>query len=56
MYGMGLHAAALKLQISHQVAQSIVTSFYQKFKGVKAWIEYIKRYEMKHAAVCLLPI
>lgn len=42
MYGMGLHAAATKLQISYQDARSIVDSFYHKFKNVKSWIEYIK--------------
>mmetsp|Transcript_18913 Transcript_18913/g.31578 ORF Transcript_18913/g.31578 Transcript_18913/m.31578 type:complete len:795 (-) Transcript_18913:1444-3828(-) len=42
MYGMGPHAAATKLGISYQDARSIVDSFYNKFRNVKSWIEYIK--------------
>lgn len=43
MYGMGLPAAASKLHISLQVAQSIVNSFYMKFKNVKKWTQFIKK-------------
>lgn len=43
MYGMGLPAAAAKLQIPLQVAKDIVSSFYLKFKNVKLWIQFIKR-------------
>jgi DNA polymerase I-like protein with 3'-5' exonuclease and polymerase domains len=43
MYGMGLPAAAAKLQISLHLAQNIVNSFYLKFKRVKQWIQFIKR-------------
>ena len=43
IYGMGLPAAASKLNISLQVAHSIVNSFYSKFKNVKMWIQFIKR-------------
>lgn len=44
MYGMGLPAAAGKLQIPLQLAQNILNSFYLKFKNVKRWIQFIKRY------------
>ena len=43
LYGMGAAAAAQKLGIEISQANQIITSFFQKFKHVRKWMESIKR-------------
>jgi DNA polymerase-1 len=51
MYGMGLPQVAKKLNVSRQVAQRFIQSFYGRFEGVRRWMEETKEFVRSHKYV-----
>jgi DNA polymerase I-like protein with 3'-5' exonuclease and polymerase domains len=46
LYGMGTQATAAKLGIDVARASSIISTFFDRFKQIKVWIQRVKRYDM----------
>jgi DNA polymerase-1 len=42
LYGMGVNQVASKLQIDKKSAHQTINAFYQRFRGVKHWMEEVR--------------
>jgi DNA polymerase I-like protein with 3'-5' exonuclease and polymerase domains len=52
LYGMGTQATATKLGIDVARASSIISTFFDRFKQIKVWIQRVKRYDDVPRRIC----
>jgi DNA polymerase-1 len=51
IYGMTAQGLSAELKIPHALAQEYIDRYFDKYKGVREWIEYIKRYAKENGFV-----
>jgi len=51
IYGMTAEGLSAELKISRDLAQEYINRYFDKYKGVKWWIEYIKQYARENGFV-----
>lgn len=54
LYGMGVSQVAKKLNVDRTKAQTFFNSFYNRFCGVRKWMEDTKAFAKQHGYVCTI--